>query len=117
MLVRVLTKTLRLLDCKLVLLRDGAIRTLFQDGSYNNNSSGGLHQNIGGGAQLADSIRSEMEVMGLPIKKWPGVSTSKSSIPSDKGVIGLEFRIPSICVIMVKNSSKVIFRFPTAPFK
>ncbi|GFT34886.1 hypothetical protein TNCV_3878931 [Trichonephila clavipes] len=57
MLVRVLTKTLRLLDCKLVLLRDGAIRTLFQDGSYNNNSSGGLHQNIGGGAQSADGIR------------------------------------------------------------
>ncbi|GFX46161.1 RNA-directed DNA polymerase from mobile element jockey [Trichonephila clavipes] len=37
MLVRVLTKTLRPLDCKLVLLRDGAIRTLFHDGSYNNN--------------------------------------------------------------------------------
>ncbi|GFU66787.1 hypothetical protein TNCV_1233201 [Trichonephila clavipes] len=37
MLVRGLTKTLRLLDCKLGLLRDGAIRTLFHDGSYNNN--------------------------------------------------------------------------------
>ncbi|GFW55284.1 hypothetical protein TNCV_116701 [Trichonephila clavipes] len=37
MLVRVLTKTLRPLDCKFGLLRDGAIRTMFQDGSYNNN--------------------------------------------------------------------------------
>ncbi|GFU55202.1 hypothetical protein TNCV_427031 [Trichonephila clavipes] len=55
--------------------------------------------------------------MGLPIKKWPGVSPSKSSISSDKGVIGQEFRIPSICVIMIKNSSKVIFRFPIALFK
>ncbi|GFX64764.1 uncharacterized protein TNCV_4682391 [Trichonephila clavipes] len=37
MLVRVLTKTLRPLDCKFGTLRDGAILTLFQDGSYNNN--------------------------------------------------------------------------------
>ncbi|GFU72590.1 hypothetical protein TNCV_3019481, partial [Trichonephila clavipes] len=52
-----------LLDCKFGLLRDGAIRTPFQDGSLQQElEAEGLHQNIGGGAQSCGGWHSRQKI-------------------------------------------------------
>ena len=55
--------------------------------------------------------------MGFPTKKQLKVNNSKLSESDDKGVSGREFRMPSIHIMNVKNSSKVILAFPTTFLK
>ena len=55
--------------------------------------------------------------MGFPTKKLPRVNTSKLSESNDKGVSGLEFGMFSICVVTLKNSSKVNLAPSTTLFK
>ncbi|GFY31366.1 hypothetical protein TNCV_753241 [Trichonephila clavipes] len=45
------------------------------------------------------------KVIDLPIKKWAGVKAFKSPELLDKGHSGLEFKIPSIWIQTVRNSS------------
>ncbi|GFW26530.1 GATOR complex protein NPRL2 [Trichonephila clavipes] len=64
---------------------------------------------------IMDKIRGELnrsgkcsisiKVIDLPIKKWAGVKAFKSSELLDKGHSGLEFKIPSIWIQTVRNSS------------
>ncbi|GFY13025.1 hypothetical protein TNCV_665881 [Trichonephila clavipes] len=58
-----------------------------------------------------------MDVRGLPTKKCPGVSVSKSSKFDVKGVSGREFSTASISQSIVMNSSRVKCAFPTTLFK
>ncbi|GFW31439.1 uncharacterized protein TNCV_1287871 [Trichonephila clavipes] len=58
-----------------------------------------------------------MDVRGLPTKKCPGVSVSKSSKFDVKGVSGREFSTASISRSIVMNSSRVKCAFPTTLFK
>ncbi|GFW99164.1 uncharacterized protein TNCV_3009321 [Trichonephila clavipes] len=60
---------------------------------------------------------STMDVRGLPTKKCPGVSVSKSSKFDVKGVSGREFSTASISQSIVMNSSRVKCAFPTTLFK
>lgn len=56
-------------------------------------------------------------VNGLPIKQWAGVRIRMSFGSADSGVRGLEFKIPSISIVKMFNSSKVNRRFPTTRLK
>lgn len=56
-------------------------------------------------------------VIGAPLKKWPGVNGSSSDGFCDNGHRGMEFRIASILVSMVLNSSNVNDKFFVIFFK
>lgn len=54
-----------------------------------------------------------MGLIGLLIRKWPGLKMFKSPASDEKGTRGCGFIIPSICVIMAKSSHMLIWHFPS----
>ena len=63
---------------------------------------------------LTDSaLLSTCVVKASPIKKCLGVNASRQSGSFDKGVSGREFRIASISIMIVSNSSCVRFSVDT----